>query len=116
MVGSLGSWDLLVMLDAPDWNRRLCLPERFTRETLREMTCGARLRHTGCQRHWYVTAEAPVIGVLVLALGCRSFVEENGLCHGYSLGLYYRGEGDFSVSVWDNSILCVVIPCFQLYW
>jgi hypothetical protein len=114
MVGSRSTWDLLVRLDAPDWNRRLHLPERFAHETLREMSCGARLHHPGGRRHWHVVAEGPAIGVLVLVLGWRSFVEENGLCRGYSLRLCYRGEGDFSVSVWDSSGLRVAIPSFLL--
>jgi hypothetical protein len=114
MVGSLRSWYLFVMLDAPDWNRRLRLPERFARETLREMPCGVTLCHTGGRCHWHVAAEGPAIGVLVLALGWRSFVEENGLCRGYSLRLCYRGEGDFSLSVWDSSGLRIAIPSFPL--
>ena len=50
----------------------------------------------------------------MLALGWRSFVEENSLCRGYSLRLCYRGEGDFSVSVWDSSGLRIAIPSFLL--
>jgi hypothetical protein len=114
MVGSQSTWDLLVRLAAPDWDRRLRLPERFALETLREMPCGARLHHPGGQRHWHVIAEGPAKGVLVLALGRGSFVEKNGLCRGYSLRLCYRGEGDFSVSVWDSSGLRVAIHSFLL--
>jgi hypothetical protein len=99
MVWSRGTWDLLVRIDAPDCNERLRLPERFARETLRDMPCSARLHHPRGRRHWHFTGEGPALGVLVMALGWRSFVEENGLCHGYSLRLRYHGEGNFSVSV-----------------
>jgi hypothetical protein len=116
MVWSCSTWDLLVRLDAPDWNERLRLPERFARDTLRDMPCGARLHHPGGRRHWHFTAEGPALGVLVLALGYRSFVEENGLCRGYSLRLCYRGEANFSVSIWDNSGLRVDVPSFLLDW
>jgi hypothetical protein len=53
MAGSCSTWDLLVRPDASDWNERLRLPERFARETLRDMPCGARLHHL----------EASVIGM-----------------------------------------------------
>jgi hypothetical protein len=111
---SRSTWDLLVKLDAPDWNERLRLPERFTRETLRDMPCCTRLHHPEGWRHWYVAAEGPALGVLVLALGWRSFVEENGLDRGYSLRFCYHGEGSFSLSIWDDSGLRVEVPSFLL--